>query len=185
MYKAPAIGIAEHANRIPGLYPFQGGEVRASSTCGGFKGIHTDSSPRSRRHLTRPTSGMLSIHNFHASYTSIRGAFPGTGSKLWAFMAPSVASHLVGAPQDPLPEDDGPIMGCKLVTSEAWNAVCRRFDSDTLGTMIIFNTSCRQARWNIHPPSVRTGLHGLHDPIHPVDLYLAILGIVISNTKHS
>ena len=37
-----------------------------------------------------------------------------------------------------------PMLACKwsrLVTSEAWNAVCRRFESDTLGTMIIFNTS--------------------------------------------
>ena len=29
----------------------------------------------------------------------------------------------------------------RLVTSEALNSVCRRFESDTLGTMIIFNTS--------------------------------------------
>ena len=28
-----------------------------------------------------------------------------------------------------------------LVTSDALNSVCRRFESDTLGTMIIFNTS--------------------------------------------
>ena len=72
-----------------------------------------------------------------------------------------------------------------LGSSTVLNSVCRRFESDTLGTMIIFNTSCRQARWNIHPPSVRTGLHGLQYIQWPLRCCCHILGIVISNTKHS
>ena len=66
-----------------------------------------------------------------------------------------------------------------LVTSDALNSVCRRFESDTLGTMIIFNTYFGSFRDLLHEDWLR------FERYHPNWASVASYKVIVTSTRQS